>query len=288
MRKALLLSRGVVIISLFLLSGAFAQAQSVDERDIVLHALTLSYGQPSQGKDPRFTVTENHVLVPTFSEEGVLIEISIEPKPSQIGSKPAMMPKGEYDSLLANLGSIKSIGPYEEGPDALFRSGWRDHGTIRYQNAFIETSERLGEGEPKPIESIRIYYLHPVTGVPKIGRDEKPDEVDHQLVCVDSKNYIAPETEFVKLWSKPRERQTVELGGPVAEYCSEDQELLDKAIDAIGRQRFDIAHLTLQTLLNTYPNSEYAAKAKELLSDPKIARCGEKSFSNCGADGPAR
>jgi hypothetical protein len=39
--------------------------------------------------------------------------------------------------------------------------------------------------------------------------------------------------------------------------------------------RYDVAHMTLQTLVNTYPNSKYAAEAKLPLVDPRIAECGE-------------
>jgi hypothetical protein len=40
--------------------------------------------------------------------------------------------------------------------------------------------------------------------------------------------------------------------------------------------RFDVANLTLQTLVNTYPDSEYASKAAVELEDPRIAKCGER------------
>jgi len=54
-----------------------------------------------------------------------------------------------------------------------------------------------------------------------------------------------------------------------------DQVLFDKATSAIEQQRFSVANLTLQTLLNTYPDSQYADRAKLLLREPQISRCGE-------------
>jgi hypothetical protein len=53
-----------------------------------------------------------------------------------------------------------------------------------------------------------------------------------------------------------------------------DKALYDRAIIAAAQRRFDVAHLTLQTLVNTYPDSEYAAKAKVLLQDEEIGNCG--------------
>src|ERR1700751_796696 len=49
-----------------------------------------------------------------------------------------------------------------------------------------------------------------------------------------------------------------------------DKILLDRAKDAMRQKQFDVANLDLQTLLNTDPTSEYAAKAKSLLQDPRI------------------
>src|SRR5580765_6188017 len=41
-----------------------------------------------------------------------------------------------------------------------------------------------------------------------------------------------------------------------------DKVLFDKAMEAMRHNRFDVARLTLQTLINTYPDSEYIARAK--------------------------
>ena len=38
-----------------------------------------------------------------------------------------------------------------------------------------------------------------------------------------------------------------------------DKVLFDKAMDAMKHNRFDVARMTLQTLINTYPDSEYIA-----------------------------
>src|SRR6266700_7104202 len=55
-----------------------------------------------------------------------------------------------------------------------------------------------------------------------------------------------------------------------------DKVLFEHALSAVDHSRFDVAHITLQTLVNTYPNSKYATRAKRLLQDPRIAKCGEE------------
>jgi outer membrane protein assembly factor BamD len=46
-----------------------------------------------------------------------------------------------------------------------------------------------------------------------------------------------------------------------------DKVLYDKSLDATKRGRFDVARLDLQTLLNTYPDSQYLMKAKLAVAD---------------------
>ncbi len=46
-----------------------------------------------------------------------------------------------------------------------------------------------------------------------------------------------------------------------------DKELFDRSMKALQKGKFDIARLDLQTLLNTYPDSEYAMRAKLAIGD---------------------
>jgi outer membrane protein assembly factor BamD (BamD/ComL family) len=66
-----------------------------------------------------------------------------------------------------------------------------------------------------------------------------------------------------------------------------DKILFDRAKDAMRQKHFDVTNLDLQTLLNTYPTSEYADKAKALLQDPRIANCGQFTTSPEKCDGLA-
>lgn len=74
---------------------------------------------------------------------------------------------------------------------------------------------------------------------------------------------------------------------PAAEVTSKDQPklLYEKAASAMERGRYAVASLTLQTLVNTDPDSEYASKAKELLADPGIEPSGESWNSSGQCDG---
>jgi outer membrane protein assembly factor BamD (BamD/ComL family) len=54
-----------------------------------------------------------------------------------------------------------------------------------------------------------------------------------------------------------------------------DQVLFEQALFAVEQNRFAVANLTLQTLINTYPDSESASRAAVVLRDPRIAKCGE-------------
>jgi outer membrane protein assembly factor BamD len=46
-----------------------------------------------------------------------------------------------------------------------------------------------------------------------------------------------------------------------------DKELYDKAVDAVKHGRYDVARLDLQTLLNTYPDSQYMMRSKLAIAD---------------------
>jgi hypothetical protein len=65
-----------------------------------------------------------------------------------------------------------------------------------------------------------------------------------------------------------------------------DKVLFERAMTALHRHRLDVASLTLQTLVNTYPDSDYASKARILLEDPRLGECGESwhSFEDCDGE----
>lgn len=53
-----------------------------------------------------------------------------------------------------------------------------------------------------------------------------------------------------------------------------DKVLFDRSMDAMKHNRFDVARMTLQTLINTYPDSEFIARAKLAVADSWYAEGG--------------
>ena len=68
-----------------------------------------------------------------------------------------------------------------------------------------------------------------------------------------------------------------------------DEVLFERAMDAAERRHFTAAHITLETLINTYPDSEYADKARLTLRDPRIASCADDWITppDCQIEEPA-
>ncbi len=58
-----------------------------------------------------------------------------------------------------------------------------------------------------------------------------------------------------------------------------DKVLFDKAMEAMRHNRFDVARLTLQTLINTYPDSEFIARAKLAVGDSWYAEGGAAALA---------
>jgi outer membrane protein assembly factor BamD len=68
---------------------------------------------------------------------------------------------------------------------------------------------------------------------------------------------------------------------PIANVNSKqpDKVLFDRAMDAMKHNRFDVARMTLQTLINTYPDSEFVARAKLAVGDSWYAEGGSAAFA---------
>jgi hypothetical protein len=60
-----------------------------------------------------------------------------------------------------------------------------------------------------------------------------------------------------------------------------DEILWTCANRVIDQQRWDVARLTLQTLINTYPDSRYALDAEDALrTDPRLQGCRQDPDTN--------
>ena len=71
------------------------------------------------------------------------------------------------------------------------------------------------------------------------------------------------------------------VNNPLANVGSKqpDKVLFDRAMDAMKHNRFDVARITLQTLINTYPDLEYIARAKLAVADSWYAEGGGTSLA---------
>src|SRR5438128_1826777 len=63
-----------------------------------------------------------------------------------------------------------------------------------------------------------------------------------------------------------------------------DKVLFDKAINDIEHSRFEVARLTLQTMINTYDTSEYLAKAKLAIADSWYREGGSHGLAQAEAE----
>jgi outer membrane protein assembly factor BamD len=73
---------------------------------------------------------------------------------------------------------------------------------------------------------------------------------------------------------------------PIADLGSKqpDKVLFDRAMDAMKHNKFDVARMTLQTLINTYPDSEFLARAKLAIGDSWYAEGGSASYAQAEAE----
>ncbi|MBV9087897.1 MAG: outer membrane protein assembly factor BamD, partial [Acidobacteriaceae bacterium] len=68
---------------------------------------------------------------------------------------------------------------------------------------------------------------------------------------------------------------------PIANVNSKqpDKVLFDRAMDAMKHNKYDVARMTLQTLINTYPDSEFVARAKLAVGDSWYAEGGSAGLA---------
>src|ERR1700733_12823735 len=73
---------------------------------------------------------------------------------------------------------------------------------------------------------------------------------------------------------------------PIANVDSKqpDKVLFDRAEDAIKHGKYDIARLSLQTLINTYPDSEYVARAKLAIGDSWYQEGGAAAYAQAESE----
>jgi outer membrane protein assembly factor BamD len=73
---------------------------------------------------------------------------------------------------------------------------------------------------------------------------------------------------------------------PIANIDSKqpDKVLFDRAMDAMKHNKYDVARLSLQTLINTYPDSEYIARAKLAIGDSWYQEGGSAAMAQAESE----
>ncbi|HEY1256121.1 MAG TPA: outer membrane protein assembly factor BamD, partial [Terracidiphilus sp.] len=86
---------------------------------------------------------------------------------------------------------------------------------------------------------------------------------------------------------QPKKKKNEDLSAnPLAGVKSKqpDKELFDKAMIAMKKGRLDVARLDLQTMLNTYPDSEYRMRAKLAVGDTWFKEGGTAALTQAEAE----
>ncbi len=74
------------------------------------------------------------------------------------------------------------------------------------------------------------------------------------------------------------------MAGPANAGDQPDKVLYEKATNEIAHGRYDVGRLTLQTLMNTYPDSEYLAKTKLAIADSYYKEGGVSGLTQAEAE----
>src|ERR1700736_7078983 len=86
---------------------------------------------------------------------------------------------------------------------------------------------------------------------------------------------------------QPKKKKNQDLSAnPLANVNSKQprKELFDKAMTALKKGRYDVARLDLQTMLNTYPDSEYRMRAKLAVGDTWFKEGGTAALTQAEAE----
>ena len=88
------------------------------------------------------------------------------------------------------------------------------------------------------------------------------------------------------IFKKKKKSPTDPGQNPLANVNSKqpDKELYDKAMTAMKKGKYDVARLDLQTLLNTYPETEYAMRAKLAIGDTWYKEGGSAALTQAEAE----
>jgi outer membrane protein assembly factor BamD len=113
------------------------------------------------------------------------------------------------------------------------------------------------------------------------------NRLSHKIAVAVLAVLVAASTSAVAREKAPKKKKKQDLSAnPLASVNSKqpDKELFDKAMFALKKSRFDVARLDLQTLLNTYPDSEYRMRAKLAVGDTWFKEGGTAALTQAEAE----
>ena len=92
---------------------------------------------------------------------------------------------------------------------------------------------------------------------------------------------VMPVQGQIPIFGKKKSGKTPNTSNPLAGLDSKqpDKELYDKAMAALKKGHYDVCRLDLQTLLNTYPDSEYQMRAKLAIGDSWFKEGGSAALT---------
>lgn len=108
-----------------------------------------------------------------------------------------------------------------------------------------------------------------VTGSSQTTTDASGQQQESVTLSTKKSRKEKKEEKVVQSKDTKKEMRRREKIAPLADADSKlpDKELYDKAVAATKKGHFDVARLDLQTLLNTYPDSQYQMRAKLAIAD---------------------
>src|SRR5271170_8064749 len=88
------------------------------------------------------------------------------------------------------------------------------------------------------------------------------------------------------LFGKKKSGKKPNTSNPLADVDSKqpDKELYDKAMAGLKKGHYDVCRLDLQTLLNTYPDSEYQMRAKLAIGDSWFKEGGSAAYTQAESE----
>jgi outer membrane protein assembly factor BamD len=121
------------------------------------------------------------------------------------------------------------------------------------------------------VASLLVFSIGAVAQATDSSQAAAPDSQTQQSVTLTSPTAKGSKKEDKVIQSKDTRQQLKKEKKidpqAVADAKLPDRQLYDKALEATKKGHFDVARLDLQTLLNTYPDSQYQMKAKLAIAD---------------------